>query len=489
MVLEKIDYKKIFYYFEIISAIPRGSKYNEQISEYLVNFAKERNLKYIQDEFRNVIIFKNASIGYEESPVVMIQGHMDMVCEKESDCNHDFQTQGLELQMDGDFIYAKGTTLGADDGIAVAYALALLDDNTVKHPALEVVITTDEEIGMDGAIGLNTSVLKASYMLNIDSDVEGVILASCAGGMTSVCTLTIEKTGKYSRIEKRGIELEILIYGLQGGHSGAEIGKNRSNATLLLGRLLNQLKVENNSFDIITMRGGLKDNAIPREAIAQILVHPESITSVKEKLKIIFKTIKDELKTSDPNVSLKIIEKNTGTYKVLTEELSKSILFMFQYTPNGVQTMSSDIDGLVESSLNLGIFAIEETGVIFSYSVRSSVGSYKRYLGEKLKQLIEHLHGSYSIKSEYPAWEYKKESKLRDIVYEVFEGQYGYSPKVEALHAGLECGIIAGKMPNIDIVSLGPNMYDIHTPKERLSVSSSIRVYDFIVKALEALRN
>lgn len=487
MLLESIDYKKVFYYFEEISKVPRGSKNNQGISDYLVKFALEHQLQYIQDEYLNVILFKEAAKGYEKCPTVMIQGHMDMVCEKESDCQHDFKTEGLELEIKDDFIYAKGTTLGGDDGIAVAYALAILSDDTLKHPPLEVVITTDEEIGMDGAIGLDTSVLKADYMLNIDSEEEGVLLSSCAGGMTSTCSFSIDDKNEkgFTRIKKEGNKIKLTISGLQGGHSGAEIDKNRTNASILLGRVLNNLKREQISFEIITMYGGAKDNAIPREAVAELVVGETEV--LKKKIAEITAVVKQELKTSEPGVAISITEDGKGSFDVLTENLTESILFMLEYAPNGIQTMSSDIEGLVESSLNLGIFKVEEKEVIFSYSVRSSVSSYKQYLGEKLKELVEYLGGTYSTKSEYPAWEYKKQSKLREILCMVFEKQYGYQPKVEAIHAGLECGIIAGKMPNIDIVSFGPNIYDIHTPQERMSISSAIRVYDYIVNVLEAM--
>lgn len=479
MVLEAIDYKKVFYYFEKISSIPRGSKNNENISNYLVEFAKEHSLTYIQDSYYNVTIFKEASKGYEEAPTVMLQGHMDMVCERENGCQHDFTREGLDLVVEGDFIYAKGTTLGGDDGIAIAYALAILEDDSMLHPALEVVITTDEEIGMQGAIGLDTARLKATYMLNIDSEEEGILLASCAGGMTSVCRLPMD-TKKI-----QGHRVELHIAGLQGGHSGTEINKNRTNATLLMGRMLNFFKNQKLSFAIAHISGGLKDNAITREARVELVM--EDLEALEAKRLEFLSMMKKELKTSEPNLTIVIQKEEFGEYEVLTEALKEKILFFLAYTPQGIQTMSADIEGLVESSLNLGIFTMPEQEIVFSYSVRSSVHSYKKYLGERLKALIEHLGGSYVEEGDYPAWEYKADSKLRELLCKVFEKQYGYSPKIEAIHAGIECGIIAGKMPEIDIVSFGPNIFDIHTPKERMSISSTIRVYDFIVHILEEI--
>lgn len=481
MKLENIDYKKVFYYFEEISNIPRGSKYNTKISNYLVSFAREHNLSYKQDAYENVIIWKEASKGYEHCETVMIQGHMDMVCEKESHIEHDFTTEPLDLIVEEDFVYANGTTLGGDDGIAIAYALAILDDDTLAHPPLEVVITTDEEIGMDGAFGLDTSELKAKYMLNIDSEEEGILLSSCAGGMTSTCMLP-----KLDIVTKEGTKMNVKILGLQGGHSGAEIHKNRTNANRLLGRLLGTLEKNQIEYSVIQMNGGLKDNAIPREAEIELVTKDvEKVKEVIEKFEIV---IKKELRASEPNVVVTIKEEETGSYEVWKKELEKKVYMMLTYAPNGIQTMSAEIEGLVESSLNLGIFKTEADNIIFSFSVRSSVSSYKQYLSEQLENLIVFLGGVYEKKGEYPGWEYNPDSKLRGVMCEVYREQYGTEVKVEAIHAGLECGIIAEKMPGIDIVSFGPDIFDIHTPKEKLSISSAKRVYEYIVKVLEKMK-
>lgn len=482
MKLENLDDKKVFYYFEKISGIPRGSKYNTQISNYLVSFAEEHQLKYKQDEYENVTIWKAASEGYENCETVMIQGHMDMVCEKESNIKHDFTTEPLDLIVKDDFVYANGTTLGGDDGVAIAYALAILDDDTLSHPPLEVVITTDEEIGMDGAFGLDTSGLKAKYMLNIDSEEEGILLSGCAGGMTSTCILT-----KANELKAEGTKLNIKISGLQGGHSGAEIHKNRTNANRLLGRVLGTLEGSKIEYFIIQMNGGLKDNAIPREAEMELVTkQEEQVKNLVEKFAAI---IKRELRTSEPDVTITVEVKEAGSYEVWEKELEKKVYMMLTYAPNGIQTMSAEIDGLVESSLNLGIFKTEKEKVTFSFSVRSSVASYKKYLSEQLENLIVFLGGIYEKKGEYPGWEYNPNSKLRDMMCKVYKEQYGEEIKVEAIHAGLECGIIAEKMPELDIVSLGPDIFDIHTPKEKLSISSAKRVYEYIVTVLEKMKD
>lgn len=477
--LEGIDSTKVFEYFEQISRIPRGSGNNTAISNYLVDFAKEHKLAYKQDEYENVIIWKDASKGQEDKPVVILQGHMDMVCEKEADCNHDFTKEPLDLQIEGDFVYAKGTTLGGDDGIAIAYALAILADDSILHPALEVVITTDEETGMDGAIGLDTSVLKGSYLLNLDSEEEGTILTSCAGGMT------VNGHFPWGKVEREGYPVTIEISGLQGGHSGTEIDKNRENAVLLLGRLLRELKEKNVKFYLAAVEGGLKDNAIPREAKAVIVVKEK--TAAEQVLPQIAASLKKEMQSREKEmvISYETLEK-TKTY-VADQELTNNMLLFFELLPNGVQKMSAAIPGLVESSLNLGICKTTEEGLYVSFSVRSSVQSYKEYIGMQLKDLIRLFGGTFAKKSEYPAWEYRAQSKLRDIVAKVYEEQYKEAPVIEAIHAGLECGILSGKMPDLDMVSIGPDILDIHTPKERLSISSTKRVYQMVLGVLEQI--
>lgn len=477
--LEGIDSTKVFEYFEQISRIPRGSGNNTAISNYLVEFAKEHNLEYKQDSCENVIIWKEASKGQEDKPAVILQGHMDMVCEKEAGCNHDFTKDPLDLQIDGDYIYAKGTTLGGDDGIAVAYALAILADDSIVHPALEVVITTDEETGMDGAIGLDTSVLKGSYLLNLDSEEEGTILTSCAGGMTVNGTFT------WGKVERVGYPVTIQVSGLQGGHSGTEIDKNRENAVLVLTRVLREISVENIAFYLSVIEGGLKDNAIPREAKSIILVKEKN--NLEEVVNRITASLKKEMESSEPELSIVCDFAEKTKMYVADKEMTEHMLFFFEQVPNGVQKMSAAIPGLVESSLNLGICKTTEEGLFVSFSVRSSLQSYKEYIGMKLEDLIRFLGGTFAKKSEYPGWEYRSESKLREILIDVYEEQYKNPPVIEAIHAGLECGILAGKMPDLDIVSIGPDIFDIHTPKERLSISSTKRVYQFVLGVLEKL--
>ncbi len=477
MTLESIDYKKIFYYFEKISNIPRGSGNNQQISDYLVDFAKEHNFSYIQDEALNVIIIKEASAGYESCPTMILQGHMDMVCEKKPESNHDFLTEGIELCVEEDYIFANGTTLGGDDGIAVAYALAILDDESMIHPRLEVIITTDEEIGLLGATALNTSSLQGKYMINLDSEEEDVVITSCAGGMTAHCTLPLS----YKKAEGR--KITVTIKGLLGGHSGAEIDKNRVNADILAGRMM--LDLRKIPFELLCVFGGTKNNAIPREAAVEFLVEEEQVYTFINEIKFLSEKYKNEYRANEPDLSFSISQGENKEYSVLEANSKEKVMFFLLNTPNGIQTMSANIPGLVESSLNLGILNITESALEACYSVRSSLRSYKWFLSDKLEYLITFLGGTYAYEGEYPGWEYKKNSKLRDIYANTFKQVTGKELKIEAIHAGLECGIIAEKMKGLDIIAIGPNMHDIHTTEERLSISSTKRVFDVVVEVLK----
>lgn len=475
----------VFEYFEQISLVPRGSKNNKKISDFLVQFAKEHKLEYRQDEYENVIIKKPASKGYENAPVVMLQGHMDMVCEKVAKSSHDFMKEPLQLQTEGDYIYAKDTTLGGDDGIALAYALAILADNTKNHPALEVVITTDEEVGMEGAYGLDTSDLKAAYLLNLDSEEEGVFLVSCAGGLTGSCIIPMECTNKM------GVKVNLIVKGLKGGHSGIEIDKNRVNSNILLGRLLYELS-RHCEFDIIEGGGGLKDNAIPIESQMSILVSKEELSKLEQFFLECTLRYEKEYKKAEPDLCLELkVEGDRNREiqsEVITAKKKDDLLFFFLMTPNGVQTMSSHIPDLVESSLNMGKFLLTLEKAEFCYSIRSSLSSYKEFLSNRLEVLCEKLDGIYTIRGQYPAWEYREYSKLRELVEKVYREQYGTNPKLEAVHAGLECGILAEKLPHLDMISMGPEMHDIHTTKEKLSISSAKRVYQFLLTLLEQIK-
>lgn len=477
MLSEKLYPQRVFYYFEQIAAIPHGSRNTKAISDFLVNFAKEHNLVWYQDENNNVVIVKEASAGYEAAEPIIIQGHMDMVCEKEKGVDIDFEKDGLKLYIDGDFLKAEGTTLGGDDGIAVAYALALLDSQEIAHPKLEVVITVDEEIGMLGADAIDLSMLTGHTMLNIDSDVEGSFLTGCAGGMAVNVTLPIK------RVMQSGEKVALTITGLEGGHSGSEIDKEHGNANILMGRLLRAL-FEETPFGIISLAGGLKDNAIPRECVTELLVPQENVNLVKEIADKLDIELKKEFMTADPSVCIEFEDLGKKEERILDFGSVSRVIFYLRSVPNGVQHMSQVMHGMVETSLNLGIMELKEDALHTVTSIRSSVGTRKADLLDRVTAIVELLGGEAEVEGDYPAWEYKQDSSLRPQIAKVYKQLYGKDPVFETIHAGLECGLLSEKIKNLDCVSFGPDNFDIHTPKERLSISSTGRVWDFIVEFL-----
>ena len=480
-VLENLQPERVFHYFEEITKIPHGSGNTREISDYLVSFAKEHGLRYIQDESNNVVIFKPAAKGYENAPTVMLQGHMDMVCEKEPGSSHDFTRDALKLQVEGDYISAQGTTLGGDDGIAVAYGLALLEDDTLEHPALEVVITVDEEIGLLGATALDASPLQAKCLINLDSEEEGYLWAGCAGGMTAVSELPV----RYQ--EETNEKWKITVSGLAGGHSGAEIDKNRANATLLLARFLKEAK-EQGAYAISELKGGLKDNAIPRTAQALILAGKEDGTAIAAYAKVFTEALKKEYTGSDEGICVTVEAQGIGTEPVLHPVSQEKVLFFLLQYPNGIQKMCGFMDGLVETSCNLGITNLTPKALVGSASVRSSVGSAKKALADKIAYLTEFLGGEFQIEGDYPSWEYKQDSALRPLMVEVFREMYHREPEVKVIHAGLECGLFYEKIPGLDCVSLGPDMQNIHTTEEKLSVSSVERVWEYLLAVLKKIK-
>lgn len=469
----------VFSFFEEICAIPHGSGNVEAISDYLVQFAHQRELEVIQDEMKNVIIIKEAAPGYEQAAPIILQGHMDMVAVKKPEASIDMQKEGLALVIDGDFLYAKDTSLGGDDGIAVAYALAILDSDEIAHPRLEVILTVDEEVGMEGAQALDVSMLKGRRLLNLDSEEEGIILAGCAGGARVDWVLPVQ------RERRSGIGYEICVKGLMGGHSGAEIEKERGNSNVLMGRLLCELS-DSVSVGLAGMKGGLADNAIPRETNATVILK-------NQKSEAVFIAIanrvgaewKQELQTKDPAVMLEIKRLGETCLDCITEEEAKKLSALMCGAPNGVQAMSADMKGLVETSLNMGIAVLEETQAVIQFSVRSSVDSSKKALIRKLEALA-HLAGiSQEVRGEYPGWAYMKQSAFRDMAVEVFEKMYGRKPQVQAIHAGLECGLLQAKLPGLECISIGPDMKDIHTTEEKLSISSAERVWQYVLEILK----
>ena len=477
-ILERLEPRGVFRFFEELCAIPHGSGNTKGVSDWLMAFAQERKLEAYQDQLNNVIIIKEATPGYENAEPVLLQGHMDMVCEKAPGCTKDMDKEGLDLAVEGDTVYARGTTLGGDDGIAVAMALAILDAEGIPHPRLEAVFTVDEEIGMLGAVGMeDVSMLHGRRMLNLDSEVEGVFTVSCAGGNVTRCTLPIRREVFDGQV------LTITVGGLRGGHSGVEIDKGLGNACMLLGRVLNACGRET-ELRLISADGGLKDNAIPREATA--VVSAADSQAVKAVCAQLDAKLKNECRTTDPAVFVSVREVGTGV--PMDESSSRRILTFLTCAPNGIQAMSADIPGLVQTSLNLGILTTEEYTVNASFCVRSSVDSQKQMLVERLACLTETLGGSVAVFGDYSGWEYRPDSPLRELLAEVFTEQYGYAPKIEAIHAGVECGIFAGKLPGLDCVSMGPDLTEIHTCRERLHIASVQRLWAMVLETLKRMK-
>lgn len=481
--VKELEPKMVWEYFESISQIPRGSGNEKAISDYLVEFARQHQLEVIQDKALNVIIKKKASPGYENAPVVILQGHMDMVCEKNKDTVHDFLKDPLVLVVEGDYIFARGTSLGGDDGIALAYGLALLASDNIPHPPLEVVFTTSEETGMEGAANLDCSHLKGKILINLDSEEEGVFLSSCAGGARAHLILKTQ----WVKEEKSGPVYSIQIRGLKGGHSGQEIDKERANANLLMGRILYSLQ-EDMHFDLISINGGAKDNAIPREADAVIQIESKNIEKL---MKIIEKwndILKNEYKKSDPDIEVKIELVREISSEHLSEEIKGKIIHILMLMPNGVQSMSMDIEGLVESSTNLGVVITDKEEIRFISALRSSVESRKRLIINKIKVLASFVGADFLLKGEYPAWQYAEDSKIRSLFTNKYEELFGKKAEITAIHAGLECGFFAEKIKDVDIISLGPNMKDIHTPNERLSISSTKNTWELLLAVLKEIK-
>ncbi len=480
-VLEGKKPEKVFEFFEDIAGIPHGSGNVEQISNYLVDFAKKRELKYRQDDSLNVIIWKDGTEGYEDSDTVIIQGHMDMVAVKTADSNKDMEKEGLDLEVNGDYLSAKNTSLGGDDGIAVAYALAVLDSDDVAHPPIEAIFTVDEEIGLLGAVALDTSDIKGKLMLNLDSEDEGIFTVSCAGGGTATCNLPLHKEPINAQI------IELRLYDFAGGHSGMEIIKGGANANCIMGRILLNV-FQNVGMRLVSINGGEKDNVIAKVSEAAIAVNKEAVEKAKEIIENTFNEVKDEYKTTDPDAKIQTNVIEEQFMDVMSGATTLATIISLVNMPNGIQRMNNEIEGMVQTSLNLGILRTTETNVALSYSVRSSVESEKQFLIEKLRSLTEIFGGTLEMSGEYPGWEYKDDSKIREVAVKAYEELYKEEPVVEAIHAGLECGLFADKIEGLDAISFGPTMKNVHTTDEMLSISSTERTWNLITKILEMLK-
>ncbi|MBQ3089579.1 MAG: aminoacyl-histidine dipeptidase [Oscillospiraceae bacterium] len=476
-VLSALEPKSVFSYFETICSIPHPSGQEGLLADYIVRFAQERGLEHYRDELHNVVVIKEATAGYEQEEPIILQGHLDMVCEQSSDRNIDFSSEGLDLYIEDGCIAARGTTLGGDDGIAVAYALALLDAEDIPHPRLEVVLTVSEEVGMEGAAAIDLSMLRGHKVLNLDSEEEGQIMASCAGGCRVDCQLPVERT------ELEGQLCVITVSGLTGGHSGAEIHKRRGNASRVLTRLLVELGRQI-SFSLVSLEGGSKDNAIPREAKAQIVLSSKLLPALSAALPRCRDIAAAPYLETDPNLEVKLTPMGHGLHKVMSSHSGQLVLTTIQFLPDGVQAMSQDIEGLVETSLNLGVMSTRDSYVQLRFSVRSSKLAAKDELKHHLYKTVTALGGKVFFAGDYPPWEFRKDSPLRDDICALYERLYQEKARVVAIHAGLECGMLSEKIADMDAVSIGPNMHDIHTTEERLEIDSVRRTWELLLEIL-----
>lgn len=475
--LAGLEPKAVFGYFEEICSIPHGSHNTKRISDYIVSFAEKNDIRCIQDEVKNIQMFVDGTCGMENHDPVILQGHMDMVCEKDSDCKLDMAVDGLDITHDDVSVYARGTTLGGDDGIALAFAMTLAADKTIPHPPLEIIITVDEEIGMLGASAIDLSEIKGRTLINLDSEDEGVFTVSCAGGATAVLSLDVERKTVY------GPCVRLVVDGLQGGHSGAEIHKNRANANKVMGEFMSRIRGLM-PLCLTSFSGGAKDNAIPRSCTANVVamgIQIERINGIAEQLQAEIREKYDE-----PNASVQAFDVDALGGNCLTTEDTSKVISLLCAAPNGIQAYSQDIVGLVQTSLNLGVAKLGERFTI-TFSVRSSLNKEKIDLLAELEKLSEFYQGRFAVMGEYPAWEYRKDSRLRDTMVSVYRNIFGTDPQVLAIHAGLECGLLSEKLPGLDCVSIGPQMHDIHTSREKLEIDSTERTWRFLLEVLKSL--
>ncbi len=482
-VLDGIKPERVMYYFEEISKIPRCSYEEQKISDYLVELANSFGLEAIQDEALNVIIKKPGTLGYENAPTVVLQGHMDMVCEKKDSSNHDFSIDPIKFKVDGDLIVAEDTTLGADNGIAVAMGLAVLEDNSICHPPLEILITSNEETGMTGAAALDVNNIEGKILINIDSEEEGTALVSCAGGERNLISIPIV----WENLKEELPIYKVQIKGLKGGHSGMEIVKERGNSNRILARVLERLNREF-GINLIFAEGGSKSNAIPRSAFAKISFEANKFQKIEELVNEIEKELKIELQAKDKDIEISIDKTDECSSKVFSDDVKSSLINILFLIPNGVQSMSMDIEGLVESSNNLGVLKTLKDEITIECAIRSSLGSLKKNIANTIKLIAELNNAKFESSSSYPAWEYNSESYIREVFKKSYEELYGEHLKVDAIHAGLECGLFDEKFEDMDMISFGPNIYGVHAPGENFSISSTERTYKFLLKILENIK-
>lgn len=481
-ILSELKPKKVFEYFELLSSVPHGSGNTKQISDICVNFAKERGLEYYRDNLNNVVIIKPATEGYENSAPIIMQGHLDMVCTKDDDCDIDMANEPIKLTVDGDWVRAIGTSLGGDNIVAVAMIMAVLDSNDLSHPRVEAVFTVDEETGMDGAMGLDVTPLRGKMMLNLDSEEDGVLTCGCAGGARVDCALQARRED----IPADFVCAKIVISGLQGGHSGVDIDKGHASSNQLMGRLIYNLAISTD-LRLVEMWGGKLDNVIPLYTESVIAFPAADFAKIEALATDFADKFKFEYSTAEPGMEI-TFEKCDASAKAVSKEDTDTMLFTLLTVPYGVEAMSMDIKGLVQTSLNLGVLKLNETELNFSFATRSSILSQKEMLIQRLTAILERVGGRATVRSSYPGWAYRKDSLLRDTIAEAYKDQSGKDAIISATHGGLECGMFIEKIPGLDCVSIGPDLREVHSTRERLSISSTARLWDLVCDVLKRLK-
>lgn len=483
MKMTELEPKSFYKFFDRICAVPHGSGNEKALSDYVYEFALSKGLKAVQDEAFNVIISKPGTKNYENAPTVILQGHLDMVCEKNNSTEHDFLREGIKTVVDGDFVRAAGTTLGGDNGVAVAYAMMLLDSDDIPHPPLTVILTTGEETGMLGASALAPEHVTGERLINLDSFTEGEFTVSCAGGVRATVTLGVQKEALPPGLAAYALS----VSGLKGGHSGLDIDKERGNANRVLGRLLSALD-EKFGIYLTSINGGEKENAIPREAEAVLCAPSEKSGEIKDFIECLAGVLKREYKVSDPEIQITFSSLPEDSPKTaFSKETTKKIITVVQLIPNGIQNLNTGLPG-VETSANLGVVRTCGDAVAFSSAIRSSMASRKKRVLDQVRNIAEITGASFSSFGDYPSWEFDPDSKLRGICAEVFKGMYaGREPELLSIHAGIECGVISEKTNGLDIISFGPDLFDAHTPEERVSISSIKRTWEFLKEVLAKL--
>ncbi len=471
--------ERVFLYFEEICAIPRGSGDMAKISRYCVDFAEKQGLKYYNDSYGNVVIYKDGTLGYENSQPVILQGHLDMVCQKTEDCPIDFTKDGLDVYVDGDYLKARGTTLGADNGIAVAMIMAILESSDIAHPPIEAVFTIDEEIGLIGANVLDKSVLKSKRMINLDAEEDDTLTVSCAGGNDFTVKIPLERVAFF------GDTITVSLEGLQGGHSGVEIDKGRVNANNLMGRLLNHLDLDN-EFKIVSVNGGDKGNAITNKCTAVLCC--ENSDALSAQIASYLDVIKIELSGREPDFRYTLEGEQGSEQFVINDEIAKGFIYFLSCVPEGVIRMSAEIAGLVETSQNLGILQTSESEITIQFAQRSNIKSGLVFLKEMMTRFSMCVPCETTSSGYYPPWEFLRESPLQELYKECYEAYYGKKPKVEAIHAGLECSVFSAAIEGLDCIAIGPEMHGVHTVNEKLSVSSTENTFRLLVSILKRMK-